>query len=61
MDPLPPVEAAFGTTSGLKKMLMKNVAEVFLFRLFSVGVTLRNTAVLLHSGRFLNVGITAVA
>lgn len=38
---------------------MKNVAKVFV-DLFYVGVTLRNTAVLLHSGRFLNVRITAV-
>lgn len=38
-----------------KKLLMK-----FCFVLFLFGVTLRNTAVLLHSGRFLNVWITAV-
>lgn len=42
------------------KILMKNVAEVFFLIWFLFGVTLRNTAVLLHSGRLLNVWITGI-
>lgn len=53
-DPHPPIEAAFGTTSGLKKKCSWRI--VFL----SFGVTLRNTAVLLHSGGFRIVWLTAV-
>lgn len=52
--------SCFGNYLRLKKNCSWRMLLKFFVCLFSFGVTLRNTAVLLHSGRFLNVWITAV-